>query len=138
MTPIRANGVLKRHTEQISQTYIFGRDIRHWYVPSGKEFLLKETFALNLVLFFFSNFAGVKFREGNYQMCFSRANVQMWYSKKRKKSVWAATFHEKLIILHQQCFKIGIYFPVNLKLFEIKTSGISFFKFLTTLFGKLS
>ena len=29
MTPIRSNGVLKRNNEQISQTYIFGRDIRH-------------------------------------------------------------------------------------------------------------
>ena len=59
MTPIHANGVLKRHTEQISQTYIFGRDIRHWYVPSGKEFLLEETFALNLVLFFFQILQGL-------------------------------------------------------------------------------
>ena len=65
MTPIHANGVLKRHTEQISQTYIFGRDIRHWYVPSGKEFLLEETFALNLVLFcFFQILQGLNFVRG--------------------------------------------------------------------------
>ena len=29
MTPIRSKWVLKWHTEQLSQTYIFGRDIRH-------------------------------------------------------------------------------------------------------------
>ena len=29
MTPIRSNGVLERNTEEICQTYIFGRDTRH-------------------------------------------------------------------------------------------------------------
>lgn len=36
VTLIRSNEVLKWHTEQMSQTYIFRRDMHHWYVHSGK------------------------------------------------------------------------------------------------------
>ena len=83
MTPIRSNGVLKRHTEQISQTHIFGRDIRHWYTPSRKEFLLEKTFALNFAFFF--KFCRVKFREGRYQMCFTRASFWKCGIQKEKE-----------------------------------------------------